>query len=68
MVGPSQRGRADVIVKEFREKFVRMNSVLLDNSIEEFYGGSKQLELKSLGKGRFSLPTDRTVTLSLIHS
>lgn len=35
-------GRADVVVKELREVFGTMPSVLLNNGIEEFYGGSKR--------------------------
>jgi hypothetical protein len=35
-------GRPDVVVKELREVYGTMNSVLLNNSIEEFYGGSKK--------------------------
>ena len=34
-------GRPDVVVKELREVFGAMNSVLLNNTIEEGYGGSK---------------------------
>ena len=35
-------GRPDVVVKELREVYGTMNSVRLNNSIEEFYGGSKK--------------------------
>jgi alpha-L-rhamnosidase len=35
-------GRADVVVKELRDVFGAMPSVLLNNSIEEFYGGSRK--------------------------
>lgn len=35
-------GRSDVVVKELREVYGTMNSVRLNNSIEEFYGGSKK--------------------------
>jgi hypothetical protein len=35
-------GRPDVVVKELREVYGAMNSVRLNNSIEEFYGGSKR--------------------------
>jgi hypothetical protein len=35
-------GRSDVVVKELREVYGAMNSVRLNNSIEEFYGGSNK--------------------------
>jgi hypothetical protein len=35
-------GRPDVVVKELREVYGAMNSVLLNNAIEEFYGGSNK--------------------------
>jgi hypothetical protein len=35
-------GRADVVVKELREVYGTMPSVLLNNGIEDFYGGSKR--------------------------
>ena len=35
-------GRTNVVLKEMRERFATMPSVLLNNTIEEFYGGSKR--------------------------
>ena len=40
-------GRVDALLKELRERFATMPSVLQNNSIEEFYGGSKRPDTTS---------------------
>lgn len=40
-------GRVDALLRELRERFATMPSVLQNNSIEEFYGGSKRPDTAS---------------------